>query len=146
VPGQRPPLRSGGVPAARVYARYAMPARVDRDTFEQLAEEALDSLPGPLRDHMSNVQIFVEDAPGEEAGDFGRGPGLLGLYQGIPLTQRSEAYWGVMPDRIFLYQRNIENHCRSLEELRELVRTTVIHEIAHHFGIDDDRLDELGWA
>ena len=123
-----------------------MPARVDRETFEQLAEEALDSLPAALREHMSNVEIFVEDTPGDEAAAHGFSPGLLGLYQGIPLTRRSEAYWGVMPDRIFLYQRNIENHCRSFEELRDLVRTTVIHEIAHHFGIDDDRLDELGWA
>jgi predicted Zn-dependent protease with MMP-like domain len=123
-----------------------MPARVDRDTFEQLAEEALESLPAALRDHMSNVEIFVEDVPGDEAAAQGFGPGLLGLYQGIPLTQRSEAYWGVMPDRIFLYQRNIENVCRSFDELRDMVRTTVIHEIAHHFGIDDDRLDDLGWA
>ena len=124
-----------------------MPPHVDRDTFEQLAEEALDSLPPALRDHMSNVEIFVEDLPGDEAADHGRAAGsLLGLYQGIPLTHRSEAYWGVMPDRIFLYQHNIENAVRSLDELRELVRTTVIHEVAHHFGIDDDRLDELGWA
>jgi predicted Zn-dependent protease with MMP-like domain len=124
-----------------------MPPHVDRDTFEQLAEEALDSLPPGLRDRMSNVEIFVEDVPGEEAASHGRGGGrLLGLYQGIPLTHRSEAYWGVMPDRIFLYQHNIESSVRSLDELRELVRTTVIHEVAHHFGIDDDRLDELGWA
>ena len=123
-----------------------MPARVDRDTFEQFAEEALDGLPLALRDRMSNVEIFVEDLPGEEAAAHGRSGHLLGLYHGIPLTERGEAYWGVMPDRIFLYQRNIENACRSLEELRDLVHTTVIHEVAHHFGIDDDRLDELGWA
>jgi predicted Zn-dependent protease with MMP-like domain len=123
-----------------------MPAHVDRDTFEQLAEEALDSLPSALRDRISNVEICVEDLPGAEAAAHGLGSRLLGLYHGIPLTRRGDAYWGVMPDRIFLYQRNIENVCRSFEELRDLVRTTVIHEVAHHFGIDDDRLDELGWA
>lgn len=124
-----------------------MPARVHRDTFETIAEEALDSLPPALREHMSNVEIIVEDAPGEEAADRGYAPpGLLGLYHGIPLTQRAEAYWGVLPDRIYLYQRNIEEAADSLDDLREVIRTTVIHEIAHHFGIDDDRLDELGWA
>jgi predicted Zn-dependent protease with MMP-like domain len=123
-----------------------MAAHVDRDTFEQFAEEALDSLPPALRERMSNVEIFVEDAPGDEAAAYGSGGHLLGLYHGIPLTRRAEAYWGVMPDRIFLYQRNIESMCRSLDELRDLVRTTVIHEVAHHFGIDDDRLDELGWT
>jgi predicted Zn-dependent protease with MMP-like domain len=123
-----------------------MPSHIDRDTFERLAEEALDSLPPGLRHRMSNVEIFVEDLPGEEAEEHGRSGSVLGLYHGIPLTERSEAYWGVMPDRIFLYQRNIENAARSLDELRELVRTTVIHEVAHHFGIDDDRLDELGWT
>jgi predicted Zn-dependent protease with MMP-like domain len=121
-----------------------MPAHVARDTFTQLAEEALDSLPPALRERMSNVEIFVEDTPGEEAAAYGGR--LLGLYHGIPLTRRGEAYWGVMPDRIFLYQRNIESVCGSLDELRDLVRTTVIHEVAHHFGIDDHRLDELGWA
>jgi predicted Zn-dependent protease with MMP-like domain len=124
-----------------------MPRRVDRTTFEQLAEEALDSLPEELRAHMSNVEIFVEDLPGDEAAEHGFGRrSLLGLYQGIPLTHRGEAYWGVMPDRIFLYQRNIEDAVHTLDELRELVRTTLVHEVAHHFGIDDDRLDELGWA
>jgi predicted Zn-dependent protease with MMP-like domain len=124
-----------------------MPARVDRETFEAIAEEALDSLPAALREQMSNIEIIVEDAPGPEAAEHGfAGVGLLGLYHGIPLTQRGEAYWGVLPDRIFLYQRNIENAARSLDDLHEVIRTTVIHEIAHHFGIDDDRLDELGWA
>ena len=124
-----------------------MPEHVSRETFEDLAGEALDSLPEELLDQMSNVEIVVEDVPGDEvAGGLLGGEGLLGLYLGIPLTERSEAYWGVLPDRIYLYQRNIEAVAESLDDLRELVRTTVIHEIAHHFGIDDDRLDELGWA
>ncbi len=124
-----------------------MPVHVSLEIFEELAGEALDSLPEELLDEMSNVEIVVEDVPGDEvAGDLLDGEGLLGLYVGIPLTERAEAYWGVLPDRIFLYQRNIEAVAESLDDLRELVRTTVIHEIAHHFGIADDRLDELGWA
>jgi predicted Zn-dependent protease with MMP-like domain len=124
-----------------------MPAHVDRETFEELAGDALESLPEELLDQMSNVEIMIEDVPGEEVGPGMMGRrSLLGLYQGIPLTERAGAYWGVLPDRIFLYQRNIEAIAQSIDDLRELVRTTVIHEIAHHFGIDDDRLDELGWA
>lgn len=124
-----------------------MPAHVSREAFEDLAGEALDSLPEELLDQMSNVEVVVEDLPGVEVeGDLLGGEGLLGLYVGIPLTERSEAYWGVLPDRIYLFQRNIEAVAGSLDDLREVVRTTVIHEIAHHFGIDDDRLDELGWA
>lgn len=124
-----------------------MPVHVSRETFEDLAGEALDSMPEELLDQMSNVEVVVEDHPGEEVeGDLLAGEGLLGLYVGIPLTERSEAYWGVLPDRIYLYQRNIEAVAASLDDLREVVRTTVVHEIAHHFGIDDERLDELGWA
>ena len=121
-----------------------MAVHVDRETFERIAEEALESLPPELLDRISNVEIAVEDVPDADAARLGRG--LLGLYRGIPLTQRAEAYWGVLPDRITLYQRNIEREARSIDDLRELIRTTVIHEVAHHFGIDDDRLDELGWA
>lgn len=124
-----------------------MPVHVSRETFEDLAGEALDSMPEELLDQMSNVEVVVEDLPGEEVeGDLLAGEGLLGLYVGIPLTERSEAYWGVLPDRIYLYQRNMEAVAASLDDLREVVRTTVVHEIAHHFGIDDERLDELGWA
>lgn len=114
--------------------------------FESLVTEALDELPAALSERMSNVEVTIEDAPGAEAGEFGDdGDNLLGLYHGIPLTDRSEAYSGVLPDRITLYKNNLERRASTKDELREAVRRTIIHEVAHHFGIDDDRLEELGW-
>ena len=86
---------------------------------------------------MRNVAVTVEHNPGP--------PGLLGLYQGIPLTSRTSQYAGVLPDRITIYRRAICAICRTEPEVADQVRRTVIHEIAHHFGIDDDRLRELGW-
>ncbi len=88
---------------------------------------------------MDNVVLFIEDEHGDE-------PDLLGLYEGIPLTER-EAYGGLeLPDRITIYRRAICRMCHSLDEVIDEVQITVVHEIAHHFGIDDDRLHELGWG
>ncbi len=98
---------------------------------------ALDSLPEDLGRLMRNVAVTVEHGPGP--------PGLLGLYQGIPLTSRTSQYAGVLPDRITIYRRAICAICGSEAEVVEQVRRTVIHEVAHHFGIDDARLTELGW-
>ncbi len=107
--------------------------------FEQLVADALDSLPESLGSLMDNVWVTVEDVDLE-------GGSLLGLYEGVPLTER-EAYGGmVLPDRITIFRVAICSACRTEEEVVEVVRDTVIHEVAHHFGIDDDRLDELGWA
>jgi predicted Zn-dependent protease with MMP-like domain len=86
---------------------------------------------------MRNVAVTVEQGPGP--------PGLLGLYQGVPLTSRTSAYAGVMPDRITIYRQAIYAICHSEREVAEQVRRTVIHEIGHYFGIDDERLRELGW-
>ncbi len=111
---------------------------VSPERFEELVADALDEIPEELGRLMDNVWVTVEDAPEE--------PGLLGLYDGVPLTQR-DAYGGmVMPDRITLYRIPICAMCRTEDEVVEVVRDTVIHEVAHHFGIDDERLDELGWA
>jgi predicted Zn-dependent protease with MMP-like domain len=98
---------------------------------------ALDSLPAELGGLMSNVAVTVEHDPGP--------PGLLGLYEGIPLTSRTTQYAGVLPDRITIYRQEICAICRTEDEVAGEVRRTVIHEVAHHFGIDDDRLAELGW-
>jgi len=107
------------------------------DEFEQLVEEAIDSLPDDLRDFMSNVAVVVEDEPPE-------GLPLLGLYQGVPLTGRSSAYAGVPPDKITIYRGPIERSAGGdPERLERQVRRVVLHEIAHHFGISDDRLREL---
>jgi predicted Zn-dependent protease with MMP-like domain len=113
--------------------------RVTRDRFEELVSDALDSLPPELGNAMENVAVLVEDqSPGGS---------LFGLYEGIPLTRRGpSSYTGVMPDRITLYQQAICAVCSSEAEVIEQVRKTVIHEVAHHFGISDPRLEELGWA
>jgi predicted Zn-dependent protease with MMP-like domain len=112
---------------------------IPRERFETMVAEALDGLPPELGKVMDNVAVFVEDLP--------RQPGLLGLYEGIPLTRRDAGYAGmVMPDRITLYRLPICARCRDEAEVAEEVRFVVIHEVAHHFGIDDERLRALGWG
>jgi predicted Zn-dependent protease with MMP-like domain len=108
------------------------------ERFEDLVADALDSLPEELGRRMDNVVVSVRDRPPL--------PGLLGLYEGVPLTARGEYGGLVMPDRITVYREPILRRCATEEEVVEQVRITVVHEVAHHFGIDDDRLDELGWA
>ena len=105
--------------------------------FEEMVVTALDGLPEELGRLMSNVAVTVQHEPGP--------PGLLGLYQGIPLTDRTTQYMGVLPDRITIYRQAICAICWTEDQVADQVRRTVIHEVAHHFGIDDDRLDELGW-
>jgi len=105
--------------------------------FEDLVEEAIAALPDDLRGFMSNVAVVVEDEPPA-------GLPLLGLYQGVPLTQRSSAYAGVPPDRITIYRGPLERLTGgNPDRLRAQVRRVVLHEIAHHFGISDERLREL---
>ena len=110
---------------------------VDPERFEDLVASALDSLPEQLGAMMRNVAVTVEHNPGPR--------GLLGLYQGIPLTSRTSNYAGVLPDRITIYRQAICAICRTEDEVADQVRRTVIHEVAHHFGIGDERLSELGW-
>jgi predicted Zn-dependent protease with MMP-like domain len=113
---------------------------IDRDEFEILVSEALDLLPEELTALMNNVAVFVEDEP--PAGD----PDLLGVYDGVPLPERDGWYTGVLPDRITIFRSPILRICSTPAEVVEQVEITVVHEIAHHFGIDDDRLDELGYG
>jgi predicted Zn-dependent protease with MMP-like domain len=107
------------------------------DRFEEMVVTALDDLPEELGRLMSNVAVTVQHEPGPR--------GLLGLYEGIPLTSRTTQYAGVLPDRITIYRQAICAVCRTDDEVADQVRRTVIHEVAHHFGIGDDRLAELGW-
>jgi len=109
---------------------------VSRDRFEELVGEALDSVPEPLMRMLSNVVVLVEDDPPD-------GQPLLGLYEGIPLTERDSGYAGVLPDRVTIFRRPILSVSASPAQVVDQVRATVVHEIAHHFGIDDDRLHEL---
>ena len=110
---------------------------VEPGRFEDMVAEALDGLPPELGRLMRNVAVTVEHNPGPR--------GLLGLYEGIPLTSRTSQYAGVLPDRITIYRLAICAICRTEAEVADQVRRTVVHEVGHHFGIDDDRLRELGW-
>jgi predicted Zn-dependent protease with MMP-like domain len=107
------------------------------EPFDEYAQEALDSLPSELRERMSNVEIVVEDEP-----PFGQP--LLGLYQGVPLTRRGSQYGAVLPDKITIFRGPLERlYGQDRELLRREVRRVVLHEVAHHFGISDERLVEL---
>ncbi|WP_425566628.1 metallopeptidase family protein [Planomonospora alba] len=110
---------------------------VSREKFEELVAEALDTIPPELTKVMDNVVVVVVDDPPE--------PDLLGLYTGIPLTERDGWYAGVLPDRIEIYRHPICAICDTEDDVVEEVQITVVHEIAHHFGISDERLHELGW-
>ncbi len=121
----------------RVALDNGLVIEVEPGRFEEMVSTALDGLPEELGRLMRNVAVTVEHRPGQ--------PGLLGLYEGIPLTSRTSQYAGVLPDRITIYRQAICAICRTEQEVAEQVRRTVIHEIAHHFGIDDKRLSELGW-
>ena len=106
--------------------------------FEREVEEALASLPPDLAQAVSNVAIVVEDEPPP-------GQPLLGLYEGIPLTRRGSGYAGVLPDKITIYRRPLERiYGADRESLRRQIRRVVLHEVAHHFGISDERLEEIG--
>jgi predicted Zn-dependent protease with MMP-like domain len=110
-----------------------------REEFEGLVQQAIDSVPVELLELVENCVILVEDEPPPEMA------GLLGLYDGVPLTERGEFYAGVLPDRILVFRLPTLAICDSPEDVVEEVHITVVHEIAHHFGIDDDRLHELGY-
>jgi predicted Zn-dependent protease with MMP-like domain len=113
---------------------------IERAEFENLVAEALDLLPPDLTALMNNVAVFVEDDPPPDD------PDLLGVYDGVPLPQRDGWYAGVLPDRITIFRNPILRICSSPQDVIEEVEITVVHEIAHHFGIDDARLEELGYG
>jgi len=110
---------------------------VEPSRFEDMVSVALDGLPEELGRLMRNVAVTVEHGPGP--------PGLLGLYEGVPLTSRTTGYSAVLPDRITIYRLAICTICSTEQEVAAEVRRTVIHEVGHHFGISDERLHELGW-
>src|SRR4051794_13036529 len=114
---------------------------VSEEQFELLVSAALDRVPTELADLMDNCVVLVEDHPPADAP-----ADLLGLYEGIPLTERGEFYSAVLPDRIFIFRQPLLSICRTYDEVVEQVHITVVHEIAHHFGIDDERLHELGYG
>ena len=116
-----------------------MTIEVDEKRFEELVDDALDSVPDALFEAMDNVVVLIADRNPEE-------PGLLGLYEGVALTERDTTYSGFLPDTITIYRGALSDFCSSEEQLVHEVAVTVIHEIAHHFGIDEETLHELGWG
>ena len=115
--------------------------------FHELVERALEGLPPELSELLDNVAIVVDDWPGYSTPLVADGPedSLYGLYEGVPLTERGAGYYGRLPDKITIFRGPLEQDFRRAE-LEEQIRITVVHEIAHHFGIDEDRLEELGWG
>jgi predicted Zn-dependent protease with MMP-like domain len=112
---------------------------MSRERFEELVSEALDEVPPEFARAMDNVVVLVEEFNDEA-------PDILGLYHGIALTERTSSYGGVLPDRISIYRQPILAMCEDEDEVVEEVLITVVHELGHHFGIDDARLHELGWG
>ena len=114
---------------------------MSRERFEALVDQALDGIPDEIASVVENLVVLVEDRPPE-----GEPDDLLGLYDGVALTERTSDYGGVLPDRITIYQDAIVDICADRDEVVHEVAVTVVHEIAHHFGIDEDTLHDLGWG
>lgn len=114
-----------------------------RAAFEQVVDEALDSLPDWVHERIDNLHVVVAEWPSREQDPEGHG--LLGIYEGISLLERGVDYSGFLPDRIVVFMGPHLRLGLGRDDLRKEIRTTVLHEIAHHLGIDDDRLHELGW-
>ena len=120
---------------------------MDDEQFEALVLEALEALPDQFHDALDNVEIVVEAWPSFNTMRMARVRSkyeLLGFYHGVPLTGRTTGYNLVTPDKISIYQKPIEAQCHTPQEVRDLVKRVVLHELAHHFGIDDDRLHQIG--
>lgn len=117
---------------------------MNADEFESVVRDAVDGLPEWVRDALDNVEILVSEEPDEEQDP--EGDGLLGLYTGLPITERGIDYAGELPDVIYIFRRPHLELGLASEELRDEIVKTLIHEIAHYFGIEDDHLDEIGWG
>jgi predicted Zn-dependent protease with MMP-like domain len=133
--------RGTQVGVARGRENGAVPIEMEPERFDALVDRALDGIPDELASLVRNVVVLVEDEPPE-----GEPDDLLGLYDGVALTERDGTLSMQLPDRIFVFRGPLLDFCENEEELVEEVRITVVHEIAHHFGIDDRRLHELGYA
>jgi predicted Zn-dependent protease with MMP-like domain len=123
--------------------------KLDPEQFARLVEQALGEVPAQFEPHLANVVIDIEASPDREtleSDELDDPRELLGLYHGTPLTERGAEAEPMLPDRIVLYRQNILLACESEEEIIQEIRTTVLHEIGHHFGLDEDELDELGYG
>jgi predicted Zn-dependent protease with MMP-like domain len=120
---------------------------MDRGRFEKLVQQALKDLPQVFKDSLENVDVVIEDQPSPDQVKAVKARHrclVLGLYQGVPLDRRSHDYGMVMPDKVSIFKKNIEKICRTDEDIVRIVTHTVQHELAHHFGISDERLRDLG--
>ncbi|MDR1807640.1 MAG: metallopeptidase family protein [Propionibacteriaceae bacterium] len=117
-----------------------MAVDISDEDFELLVGEALDSIPDEFWEKVDNVVVLVEPYPPDDE------PDLLGLYDGIPLSERDSGYTGVLPDRVLIFREPLKEMCHDRAELAEEIAITVVHEIGHFFGFDDDDLDDLGWG
>ncbi|MGB9625137.1 MAG: metallopeptidase family protein [Phycisphaerae bacterium] len=123
--------------------------RLSPEEFEELVDEALESIPPPFVPYMDGLAVDVEPMPDEETLEemgIDNPRSLLGLYRGTPLTARSVEQSLRMPDSIVIYQRNIERMCRTRQQLVEQIRKTILHEVGHHFGMDERELGEMGYG
>jgi len=117
-----------------------MAVDITDEEFDALVEEALDTIPQELWDRVDNVVVLVEDEPPEDE------PDLLGVYDGISLSERDSMYGAVLPDRVTLFRRPLKEMCDDRDDLAEEIAITVVHEIGHFFGLEEDELHELGWG
>ena len=118
----------------------AVAVEMTAEEFDREVDRALDAVPDELAKLVRNCVVLVEDEPPPD------GPILFGLYEGIPLTERDSWYGATLPDRILIFRGPLQRHCRDRAELMDEIHVTVVHEIAHHFGIDDARLHQLGYG
>ena len=121
---------------------------IDRNEFARLVAQALRDIPDTMQKHLRDVSIDVQSHPDAQAcreADIDDPRELLGFYRGTPLTERSPEDIGPVENRITIYQRNIERYCRTREEILDQIRVTVLHEVGHHFGLDEDQLADLGY-
>jgi predicted Zn-dependent protease with MMP-like domain len=120
---------------------------MELERFEELVARAVEELPEEIREYLDNVDIVVEDEPSQDQlrkGRSGRSYTLFGLYEGVPHTERGSQYGMVVPDKITIFKKPIEAACRADDEIVHEIKRVVRHEIAHHFGISDERLEEMG--
>ena len=122
--------------------------KVTPEEFHEMMEEAIETIPQEFKDKIDNLAFIVEPYPSEDDLDrleLNDGYSLLGLYSGIPYTGRSTWYAGVTPDRIILFQENIQMRCNTIPQLKEMIRETVVHEVAHYFGMNEDEVRAAGY-